>query len=134
MRWDAPRATGHASQGVVEQHAGTGVEAFPHAVRERVDEGHRLDQVRRELFDQQAALGQRLSDQAKIEHLEVAQAAMNQLARTTRGAGGEVARLDEADRQAACGCVERSASTDDATADDEDVELGACHGVEGRLA
>ena len=43
--------------------------------------------------------------------------------RAARGAGGEVARLDERDREPAGGGVERRAGPDDAAADDEDVEL-----------
>jgi len=83
-------------------------------VDQRVDERHRLDQVRRELLDQQPALLQRLRHQAEVEHLQVAQAAVDELAGAAGGPGGEVAGLDEADAQPAGGRVERAPGADDA--------------------
>ena len=47
---------------------------------------------------------------------------MEQLGRAARRAGREVARLDQRDRQAAGGRVERGAGAGDAAADDDDVE------------
>ena len=58
---------------------------------------------------EQLALAQRLAHEPEVAHLEVAQAAVDELARRARGAGGEVARLDQADAQAARGGVERRA-------------------------
>ena len=86
-----------------------GVEPLPAAVLQRVDERHRLDQVRGELLDEQPAFLQRLGDQPEVEHLQVAQAAVDQLARAARRAGGEVAGLDQPDGQAAGRGVERGA-------------------------
>src|SRR5690606_24562936 len=78
----------------------------------------------------QAASGRSLGDEPEVEHLEVAQTAVDEFARPARGAGGEVARLDEADAQTPGRGIEGRAATDDAAADDEDVELVAGHGRE----
>ena len=72
------RGIGHR---VVERHPGPRVAALPHPVLQRVEERHRLHQVRRDPVEQQAALPQRLPDQAEVEHLQVAEAAVDQLAR-----------------------------------------------------
>ena len=72
---------------VVERQPGADVRPLPAAVQ-RVEERHRPDQVRREPGEQQAALLQRLLDQPEVEHLEVAQAAVDQLAAAAAGARG----------------------------------------------
>ena len=108
---------------VVEREPGADVRALPAAVRERVEERHRPDQVRRQPGEQQAALLERLADQPEVEHLEVAQAAVDQLAAAAAGAAGQVALLQQAGVQAPGDGVERGADADDAAADDEDVEL-----------
>ena len=54
------------------------------------------------------------------------------LLRAAAGAGGEVALLDQAGRQAAGDRVERGAGADDAAADDEHVELVALEGPHRR--
>ena len=107
---------------VVERDAGADVGALPR-VLERVEERHRPDQVRREPGEQQAALLQRLLDQPEVEHLEVAQAAVHQLGRARRRAGGEVALLDQPDLEPARHRVERRSDADDPAADDQHVEL-----------
>ena len=125
--------------GVVERDAGADVGALPR-VLERVEERHRPDQVGREPGEQQAALLQRLLDQREVEHLEVAQAAVHQLGRARRRAGGEVALLDQPDLEPARHRVERRSDADDPAADDQHVELtgpellervGALIGIEG---
>ena len=70
---------------------------------------------------------QRLADQPEVEHLQVAQAAVDQLARPARGAAGPVPRLDDRRGQAAGHGVEGAARADDAAADDQDVELVLGH-------
>ena len=124
---------------VVERDAGADVGPLPR-VLERVEERHGAYEVGREPRQQQAALLERLLDQREVEHLEVAQAAVDQLGRARRRAGGEVALLDQADLEAARDGVERRTDADDPAADDEDVELtgpellervGALVGVEG---
>jgi hypothetical protein len=67
---------GHA---VVQEQSGSDVRAFPRVVQ-RVEERHRPDQVRGQAGEQQAALLEGLADQAEVEHLQVAQAAVDQLA------------------------------------------------------
>ena len=72
------------------------------------DERQRLDEVRRQL-DHELALEQRLADEAEVEVLQVAQAAVDELGGAARGARGEVGLLDERDAVAARGGVERDA-------------------------
>ena len=112
---------------VVERHAGA-VVAAQTARRASAARGsgsrNGIGRTRcgREPGGEQAALLQRLVDQAEIELLEVAQAAVDELARARRRARGQVARLDQGDRQPAGGGVERRAGAGDAAADDDDVE------------
>ena len=85
-----------------------------------------MDEVRRQALGEQAPLVERLAHEPEVEALEVAQAAVDELARAAGGAGGEVALLDQRHREPAAGGVERDAAAGDAAADDEDVEqLGA---------
>jgi hypothetical protein len=122
---DAPGTAREQAEGVVERDARPGVEPLPAAVLQRVDERDRLDQVRGELLDEQPAFLQRLGDQPEVEHLQVAQAAVDELARAARRAGGEVAGLDQSDAQAAGRGVESGARAHDTAADDQDVQLAA---------
>ena len=119
---------------VVEQHPRADVGALPEAACERVEERHRAHEMRREHVQQQAALAQRLADEAELQLLEVAQAAVDQLARAARGAGGEVALLEQRDRQPAAGGVERAARARRAAADDDDVEDLLAHPLQRRRA
>ena len=116
-----------AAELVVEQHPGADVGALPDPLLQRKEERHGPHQVRRDHVEQQAALAQRLVDEAELHLLEVAQAAVDQLARAARGAGGEIARLHQRDRQAAAGGVERAARPRRAAADDDDVEGFLAH-------
>ena len=111
--------------GVVEREPGADVRALPAAVGQRVEERHRPDQVRRQPGEQQPALLQRLAHQAEVEHLEVAQAAVDQLAAAAAGAAGQVALLEQPGVEAAGDGVERGAGADHSPADHQDVEL-AC--------
>ena len=98
-----------AADAVVEHEPGAEVRALPAAAAQRPQERHRRDEVRRDPREQQLALAQRLADEPDVAHLEVAQAAVDELARRARGPGREVARLDERDAQPARGRVERRA-------------------------
>ena len=75
--------------------------------------GSGAHQVRRER-GVDLALEQRLAHQPEVEVLQVAQAAVDELARARRGAGGEVGPLHQRDRVAARGGVERDAGAGDA--------------------
>ena len=76
----AGRAQPGVAEQVVERHAGADVEALEHRLRQRVEEAHRLHQVRRDALQQQAALDERLAHQPEVELLEVADAAVHELA------------------------------------------------------
>jgi hypothetical protein len=89
--------------------------------------------VRGELLQAQPALLERFGDETEVEHLEVAQAAVHQLARAAGGAGREIARLDQTDRESAGRGVEGRAAADHSAADDEDVERGRRHRIESGL-
>jgi hypothetical protein len=102
-------------------------------VLQRVQEGHLLHEVRRELLQVQPAFLQGLGDEPEVEHLQVAQAAVHELAGPARRARREVARLDQTDRETAGGGVEGGAGADDSSPDDQDVERGGLHRVEGGL-
>ena len=123
-----------AAELVVEQHPGADVDALPDPLLQRKEERHGPHQVRRDHVEQQAALAQRLVDEAELHLLEVAQTAVDQLARAARGAGGEIARLQQRDRQAAAGGVERAARPRRAAADDDDVERLLAHARQGGVA
>ena len=81
----------------------------------------RAGQVRRQLA-QRVALGRRLANQADVALLQVAQAAVHELGGAAAGAAGEVAALDQPDRQPAQRRVARHPGTGDPAADDQHVE------------
>ena len=89
---------------------------------ERQQEGQRRDQVRRDGLHQPGPLRQRLVDQREGELLQVAQAAVDQLAGPAGGAGREVAGLEQRHRQPAAGRVQRGTGAGDPAADDQDVD------------
>ena len=93
----------------------------PRAVERGDDERQRPDEVRRQR-GQQLALEQRLADQPEVERLQVAQPAVDELARARGGPARVVALLDERDGVAAARRVERDAGAGDPAADDEHVE------------
>ena len=116
----------HAAAGahhVVDADAEPGVEPVEPAPPQRVDERHRVGQVRADPVEGQRALLERLEDQREVELLQVAQPAVEQLRGAAGGAGGEVAGLDQAHPQAAGDGVERGARAGDAGPDDQHVEL-----------
>ena len=75
---------------VVEKQAGAHVRALPPSVPEREQELHRPHEVRRQPRQQQPPLAQGLVHELELEHLEVAQPAVDQLARPAGCPGGEV--------------------------------------------
>ncbi len=113
-----PALDGHD---VVEVQPDAGAAVGPLAVERGHDERQRVHEVRRER-DQELALEQRLADEPEVEVLQVAQAAVDELGRAARGAGGVVRALDERDAVAARGRVERDARARDAATDDDEVE------------
>ena len=137
-RQRAPRA-GDGGQRVVQRDAGADVGPLPDAVLDRVEEAHGLDQVRRQAVDEEVALGERLAHQVEVEHLQVAQPAVHQLAGPARRAARPVLGLDDRRGQAAAHRVEGDPRAGDAAPDHEDVELVATfgappHGVESVLS
>jgi len=122
-----------ATERVVQDHPGAHVGALP-ALAQREQEGDGEHQVGRKRVEQQRALVQRLAHEREVALLEVAQPAVDELARAARGAGREVARLHERDGQAAGHRVERAAGARRAGADDDDVEDLVGHPLEGGAA
>ncbi len=118
-----PLARG-GGQSVVDQDASAHIRSLPHPVRERVEERHRLDEVRRDPVEQQASLLQRLADQPEVEHLQVPQPAVDELARAARRAAGPVLSLDDRRPQAPSRRIHRGAGPDDTSSDNQHVQLG----------
>ena len=122
-----------AAHRVVQHETRCDVRTLDRRRRQRVEERHRLGQVRTELGEHQLALAQRLADQPELEHLEVAQTAVEELRGPRRRARGDVSGLDERDRQPPGHGIERGAGTDHAAADHHHVEGVPAEPVE-RLA
>ena len=59
-----------------------------------------MDEMRRQALGEQAALVERFAHEPEVEALEVAEAAVDELARAAGGAGGPVAGLEDPHRQA----------------------------------
>ena len=95
-----------------------------HPLGQRHDKAHRADQMRRDI-EQFLALGERLADQPKLVHFEVAKPAVDQLGARRRGMRGQVVALDQQHLQPAPGGVARDPGPVDPAADDEQVILPA---------
>ncbi len=91
------------------------------AVERRDDQLQRLDQMRRHL-DVDLPLEQGLANEAQVEVLQVAQAAMDEFAGAAGSAAGEVGALQQRNAEAAHDCVEGDPCAGDPATDDEDVE------------
>ena len=76
-----PGYRARAAHAVVEGQPGRHVRAFPQPPVQRVEEAHRLDQVRSQAVEHQLTFAQRLADQPELQLLEVSQAAVEQLRR-----------------------------------------------------
>jgi hypothetical protein len=83
--------------------------------------------MRSEAAQQQAALAESLANEAEVELLEVAQPAVDLLARLARRPRGEVTCLDKADAQTAGRCIESGARASHAAANDQHVERFCRH-------
>src|SRR2546423_647803 len=116
-----PGGGGGPRQRVVHVQADADEPVGLRAVERRDYELQRAHEVRGEL-DEQLALEQRLAHEPEVEVLQVAQAAVDQLARPAARAEREVLALDERDAVAARGGVERHPGARDAAADHDDVE------------
>lgn len=119
-----PAGEGH---GVVQRDAGARVEPLPGPVLERVQERHRLHQVRRQPPQQQAALLERLPHEGEVEHLQVPQSAVDQLAGPAGGARGPVPRLHQAGRQPSGHGVQRGSGSHHARAHHQYVQFPLGH-------
>ena len=122
----APAAVGEAPEAAVQHEPG--------AQRRRPDGAAAVDgdeerarphEVRRDDARERMALGVRLAHEADVAHLQVAQAAVDQLGGRARGLAGEVAALHERDAQAGARSEPGDGAAHDAAADDEQVEGGA---------
>ena len=111
-----------AGEDVVEERARADVDALPEASRERVEEGDRLHEMRAQSFEEQRLLREGLPDQAEVELLQIAEPAVDQLARTARSPRRPVSLLDQRDGEAAAGGVQGGSRADHATADHDEVE------------
>ncbi len=110
---------------VVEPHAEAHLdEAARGAAVHRHQEGQRAHQVRGEALER-LLLAQRLAHQLEVAQLEVAEPAVDQLGGLRRGAGGEIALLEQRDRGAAQGQVTRHSRPRHAAADHHGVQRGA---------
>ncbi len=109
---------------VVQHEPCADVRPLPGVVQ-RVEEGHRPHQVRRDPGEQQAAFLECFLDQAEVEHLQVAQSAVHQLRGPAARAAGEVALLDEGGGESARDRVQRRTRPDDACPHDQHVEVRA---------
>jgi hypothetical protein len=112
-------------QVVVQEQAGADHPRGPlpwHPGRLRHQEAQRADDVRRAL-EQHFALGQRLAHEAEMVLLQIAQAAMDQLAGRGRRVLGQVVLFAQDDGQAAPGRVARDPGAVDAATHDEDVAI-----------
>ncbi|MNZ93559.1 hypothetical protein D3C78_1126310 [compost metagenome] len=120
---------------IVEEQPGADHPGWPQVRTVREDEAQRAHQVRRHV-QQHLALAEGFAHQAEFVVLQVAQAAMDQLAAGRGGVRGEVVLLAEEHRQAAAGGVGGDAATVDAATNYGEVvdlgqrcgdRLGCCH-------
>ncbi len=121
MTRNAATSAGGDAEWVVEQEPGPNLRTLPEAVPQRVENRDWLYEVRSQPANEQRPLAQSLANQPDVEHLEVAKAAVDQLARPARGAGRPVAHLEQRDIQSARHGVERKAGPHDPATDDDDV-------------
>ena len=71
---------------VVHADSQTSVAAVDHGPRERVEEWHRLGEVRSQLVQGQRTLLEGFEDQGEVELLQIAEPAVEELAGPARGA------------------------------------------------
>src|SRR3954469_20363101 len=85
------------------------------ATVDRPRESERLDKVRRDA-EQSLSLPNRLVNEMELALLQIADAAVYQARRATRGSASEIVPLEQADAEAAHDGVARDAAAIDATA------------------
>ena len=112
---------------VVEQQAQADQPGPAQSRRPGQDEGQRPHDVAR-AGEQHLPLGERFAHQAELVVLQIAQAAVDQLAARLRGARGEVVALGQQHAEAASGGIARDCGAVDAAADDKEVVAGL-HGL-----
>ena len=112
---------GCPGQQVVQQDPQAHVRALEESMTQRVDEGHRVDEVGRDL-EEHGPLVQRLPDEGEVVHLEVAETSVDEFGGAAGGTGGPVLSFHHADSEPPGNGVEGGAGPYDATTDDEDVE------------
>ena len=134
MQWNSGAVPGRLRHRVVQREPGAEIPTLPTPMLEGVEELHRLDQMRGQLLQHEPTFGQGLGHQAEVEHLQVAQASVDQLAGPARRAGREVTCFDQSDPQTAGGRVECRTGADDAAADDQDVQGLRRHVLQGGFA
>ena len=125
MTWQPAALARPQAHHVVQGDPRAHVRALPPAVLQRVEKRHRPHQVRRQALQQQRPLPEGLCDQPEVEHLQVAQPAVYELAATTAGAAGPVTSLHQTRPQPPRDRVERRPAPHDPATDHQDVELGA---------
>jgi hypothetical protein len=90
--------------------------------------------MRRDDLHEQPALVMSLADEANIPEPEIAEAAVDELRGSARGARTEVAAIDERDSEARTRCLGCDSGADDAASDHEQVEGLLSEPVAGLLA
>lgn len=114
------------TQKVVERHPHLHLAAVKKAAAvERYDELEWSNQMRRDA-QKRFPFAQVHTYEAKIKHLEITQAAMDQPRRSGGCAAAEIPFFKQGNSQTAKRSVTRDAGADDAAADDNHIELLAC--------
>ena len=114
---------GGAGHRVVEAEPSLDIGSFDDRLGQRVEEGHGSHEVGGKTSEEQPPFLEGFGDELEVEHLQVAQPPVDELAAATGGARGEVALFDESGGEASGHRVEGAASPRHAPADDEDVEF-----------
>ena len=76
-----------------------------------------------ELGEQQIALGKSLGDELEVQHLQVSQAPVHELARAAGCSFRPILRFDDRRREAAARGIQGDPCTGDAPTDDQHVEF-----------
>src|SRR5450756_1750209 len=103
MAWHRRPQSGEC---VVQKEPRPQVEPVPGPVLQGQKERGRMNQVRRNLLDEKLSLVQCLSHQPDIQSFEITKPPVDQFARTTRSARGEVALLEEGHGETTAGRIE----------------------------
>ncbi len=122
-----------ASQEIVKAHSGPQGHAAPHPVPEgRHQDPQRPDEVGRDAEERPPLIAGRAQSR-QISVLDVTDPAVDHLEGVRGGGGAKIRSLDEGDREAPLGGVPGRTSTEDATADDHEVELARGEGFQPSL-